>query len=864
MPSVSINAGNAYISISVRDVNLQAGLQKARSRLEDFASNAKKLTEMAAASFVAFRGYIQPVLNSFIEYDNQMRTVAAVTGASAKEMDNLSEQARKLGATTSFSAAQVAEGMTSLGRMGFSSDEIQSSIAAVMDLSRATGTELASAADIAANSLRIFGLSASEMTSVADLLTATANGSAQTVTDLFDALKLVGPTAATAGESITDTCAALGILANLGIKGSLAGTALRNSFLQFANPKIQQALADINVKTTDAAGNLRKMGDIMLDIGVAMANMPSAERLGFAEEIFGRRGMLAGLTIGADPAKLTAFTQRLQDVSKQSSRTAREMESGLGGAIDILKSAFQELIISTGDASGAIIKDFAGGLSSVFGVVASLTGLLKGLGDSMSGLGGTVAVLGAAAISVAAVSKLLGTLATAFTTLKVALTGATASMTVFTGGVALVAAAVAYMTAKALKGHEAIRKFNAELGTMRRTADQIRDIQNKYSDDMGAEQRLGLLSREKTLLQQNIAEVTALQAADDDRNAHAAYYGDILQRLQSRLAAVIREERELQAAQGTGAEGKTMSIEDLESSIAAASEAKEDAETKRLRILQEQTDELVKQYSLSQKRVDALDEEYERLGREAFVMDHIMDDISLILKDMDTKDILSGGMHLVDEADNARAEARKIRQRQADILGEKPSAQKEADAANARIAELQNNLVKQALAPAMKQIADDTARREEKRRKDELSGMSEEQLADMLKQEMANEQKLMDDFGKIGKGTINPDGTVTPDIRPAVELAEAANKAAEGIKASRDRQDDIKAAQENARAARDAAMKDMPDGMTFGSFSAAFFQYASGKSSDAPEQTARNTGSMLDVLKELSRKLSGDTQPAII
>lgn len=859
MPSVSINAGNAYISISVRDVNLQAGLQKARSRLEDFASNAKKLTEMAAASFVAFRGYIQPVLNSFIEYDNQMRTVAAVTGASAKEMDNLSEKARKLGATTSFSAAQVAEGMTSLGRMGFSSDEIQSSIAAVMDLSRATGTELASAADIAANSLRIFGLSASEMTSVADLLTATANGSAQTVTDLFDALKLVGPTAATAGESITDTCAALGILANLGIKGSLAGTALRNSFLQFANPKIQQALADINVKTTDAEGNLRKMGDIMLDIGVAMANMPSAERLGFAEEIFGRRGMLAGLTIGADPAKLQAFAERLQDISRQSSRTAREMESGLGGAIDILKSAFQELVISTGDASGAIIKDFAGGLSSVFGVVASLTGLLKGLGDSMSGLGGTVAVLGAAAISVAAVSKLLGTLATAFTTLKVALTGATASMTVFTGGVALVAAAVAYMTAKALKGHEAIRKFNAELGGMRRTEDQIRDIQGKYTDDMGAEQRLGLLSREKALLQQNIAEVTALQAADDDRNAHAAYYGDILQRLQSRLATVIREERELQAVRASAEAAPSSQdkerIAELEAKIAADAE---ESETKRLRILQEQTDELVRQYSLSQKRVDDLGGEYERLGNAMELCEDILDDISMKLQGVKITEVPKEDSSAVSDLSKEWWDAKKRRE---EITKELGPAHEEADAANARIAELQNNLVRQALAPAMKQIADDTARREEKRRKDELSGMSEEQLADMLKQEMANEQKLMDDFGKIGKGTINPDGTVTPDARTAVELAEAANKAAEGIKASRDRQDDIKAAQDNARAARDAAMKDMPGGMAFGSFSAAFFRYASGKSSDAPEQTARNTGSMLDVLKELSRKLS---QPAII
>ena len=854
----SISAGNAYITIFCKDTNLQAGLQKARSSLQNFASSAKKITEMAAASFVAFRGYIQPVLNTFIDYDNQMRTVAAVTGATAVQMAGLSEQARKLGATTSFSAAQVAEGMTSLGRMGFSSDEIQSSIASVMDLSRATGTELASAADIAANSLRIFGLSASEMASVADLLTATANGSAQTVMDLFDALKLVGPTAATAGESITDTCAALGILANLGIKGSLAGTALRNSFLQFANPKIQQALADINVKTTDATGNLRKMGDIMLDIGVAMANMPSAERLGFAEEIFGRRGMLAGLTIGADPAKLQAFAERLQDVSRQSSRTARMMESGMGGAIDILKSAFQELVIATGDASGAIIKDFAGALSGVFGVMSSFTGLLKGVGSAMSGLGGTIAVMGAAGIAAMALNKTILGLTAAYASLKTAVValGGVASMAI--GVYAMLAVSIASVAANALKTKEAVRKLNAELGSIRRTEDQIRDIQDKYTDDMSAEQRLSLLSREKALLQQNIAEITALQAADDERDAHAAYYGEILRRQRNRLNSVIQAEKELQAVRASAEAAPSQDkerIAELEAKIAADAA---ESETKRLRILQEQTDELVKQYSLSQKRVDDLGDEYERLGNAMELCEDILDDISMKLQGVKITEVPKEDSSAVSDLSKEWWDAMKRRE---EITKELGPAHEEADAANARIAELQNNLVKQALAPAMKQIADDTARREEKRRKDELSGMSDGQLADMLKQEMANERKLMDDFGRIGKGTINPDGTVTPDARTAAELAEAANKAAEGIKASRDRQDDIKAAQDNARAARDAAMKDMPGGMAFGSFSAAFFRYASGKSSDAPEQTARNTGSMLDVLKELSRKLS---QPAII
>ena len=809
------------------------------------------MTEFAAASFVSFRGYIQPVLSSFIEYDNQIRTVAAVTGASAAQMAELSKRARELGATTSFSAAQVAEGMTALGRMGFTTREIETAIAAVMDLSRATGTELASAADIAANSLRIFGLSASDMTSVADLLTATANGSAQTVTDLFDALKLVGPTAATAGESITDICAALGILANLGIKGSLAGTALRNSFLQFANPKIQQALEDVNVKTTDATGNLRKMGDIMLDIGVAMANMPSAQRLGFAEDIFGRRGMLAGLTIGADPAKLTAFAARLKDVSKESSRTAREIESGIGGAIDILKSAFTELIIATGDASSAIIKDFAGALSGVFGMVSSVTNAIKGLGDSMSWLGGTVAILGAAGIAAASLHKIITGLAAAFGFLKTAATAAGASVVALTSVCALVTVALAAMIAKALKAQEAVRKLNSEIGGMRRTYDQIKEIQSQYSDDMSAEQRLNLLSREQALLRQNIAEVKALRDADDDRDAHAAYYGDLLSRLQSRLGAVIREERELREVQSSSMAAPDKDrIAELEAKI--ASEA-EDAEARRLRIMEEQTNELKEQYGLAQKHADTLDEAYERLGNEIFVIERWLDDIDKMSKDFEPADIpanlLSESSELQTALDNARNQREKIGQ-------EREPAQKEADKANRRMRELDNNLIAEALAPAAKLLADDAARRQEKQEHEALSGMSEKELRAQRKKEAQNEKALQEHYNDIVSGKAIPNATASEIAKDALETASA-------IKSSRDRQDEINARLKDVREAREAAKETTP-GSTLGSFSAAFFRYASGKSTDATEKIARDTGSLLDVLKEQSRIMKGDSQPAIV
>ena len=110
---------------------------------------------------------------------------------------------------------------------------------------------MSEAGDIAANSLRIFGLEAEKMGDISDVLTVTANSSAQTLTDLFEALKMGGPQAAAAGESVRETCAALAVLANMGIKGSLAGTALRKSFSQFAKVKVQEQLRAVGVETLD-------------------------------------------------------------------------------------------------------------------------------------------------------------------------------------------------------------------------------------------------------------------------------------------------------------------------------------------------------------------------------------------------------------------------------------------------------------------------------------------------------------------------------------------------------------------------------------------------------------------------------------
>ena len=156
---------------------------------------------------------------SFAGFDDSMRLVQAVTQATDADFKALTKTAQRLGRDTSYTAQQAADAMVSLGRMGFSPTEIQASIDAVLNLARSTGTELAEAGDIAANSMRIFGIEASQMSDVADVLTVTANSSAQTLIDLFEALKMGGPQAAAAGESIRETSAAIAVLANMGIKG---------------------------------------------------------------------------------------------------------------------------------------------------------------------------------------------------------------------------------------------------------------------------------------------------------------------------------------------------------------------------------------------------------------------------------------------------------------------------------------------------------------------------------------------------------------------------------------------------------------------------------------------------------------------
>lgn len=338
-----IRAGRAYVELGASMDKLNRDLTQAQQRLNAWSSGARS----AMISAFAIATPVALATKTLAEFDDQMRLVQAVTGATGAQFEKLTEQAKELGRTTSWTAAEAAQGMISLGRAGFKSDEIEASIAGVMDLARATGTEIGPATDIASNALRAFRLEASEMTRVVDVLTATANGSAQTLEDLGEAFKYVAPLAAETGLTIEDTAKIVGALANFGVRGSQAGTVLKAIQTRMASDsKAQELYLDLGIDITDAEGNLRKVNDVLLELGDRLRNVPSGERLAMIKTLFGQYG-LTGVAITT--ANFRELNDAIDNADGTAARTAQTMDAGLGGAIRIMESAIEGAAIAIGE-----------------------------------------------------------------------------------------------------------------------------------------------------------------------------------------------------------------------------------------------------------------------------------------------------------------------------------------------------------------------------------------------------------------------------------------------------------------------------------------------------------------------------------
>lgn len=424
MGAGGIRAGAAFVEVSLRDVELQKGLKRAQANLRRFGSSVTALGQRLAGVGVTLAAPFVVSAKIFADFSDQMSTVGAVTNATAADMARLTAEAKRLGGSTSFMAKQVAEGMTALGRAGFKPDEILQAIPAVLDLARATGTELGDAAEISAAALRGFNLEAEQTGEIADVLTATVNNSAQTLTDIGEALKFVAPLASEAGASINDTAASLGILANNGIRGTMAGTALARAYKNLSTAGTAKMLHAISVSATDANRNLRPLSSILADIGRATKNLGTAERLSVFESMFGRASA-AALKLSKSGAQLRDLKNIIDSSGGAAARTAKIMDNNLGGASRKLMSAIEGVSIAVGDGLNkklvGVIKWLTSAATQMKSFIVTNKGLVVVAAEVVAGLlavGGGLMAVGVAAnltaFSIGGLSITMGVLSKAF------------------------------------------------------------------------------------------------------------------------------------------------------------------------------------------------------------------------------------------------------------------------------------------------------------------------------------------------------------------------------------------------------------------------------------------------------------------
>lgn len=306
----------------------------------------KGIGAAVVAASGAISGLVGAAVKVGMSFEQQMSRVQAISGATAEEFAALEKQAIDLGASTAFSATEAAEGMENLASAGFSVEEIMAAMPGMLDLAASSGTDLAVASDIAAGTLRGFGLEAADAAHVADVLAKTAADTNAAVEDTGEAMKYVAPVAHAFGISMEETAAAIGIMSDANIKGSQAGTALRGALSRLVKPTdtMTGVMEELGLSFFDAEGKMVSLGEMTEMLREKTAGLTDEQRNAALVTLFGQEslsGMLA--LIDAGPEKIDALTSSLENCDGASAEMAETMRDNLSGAIDELSGAAETL-----------------------------------------------------------------------------------------------------------------------------------------------------------------------------------------------------------------------------------------------------------------------------------------------------------------------------------------------------------------------------------------------------------------------------------------------------------------------------------------------------------------------------------------
>nr|WP_304971941.1 phage tail tape measure protein [uncultured Schaedlerella sp.] len=347
----------------------ESGFNTGIKNLGSIAKSGLSVLGGAIAGVTAAMGAgVSAAVNVGMSFESQMSKVQAISGATGSELEALTEKAKEMGATTKFSATESGQAFEYMAMAGWKTEDMLGGIEGIMNLAAASGEDLAATSDIVTDALTAFGLSASDSGHFADILAAASSNANTNVGLMGETFKYVAPVAGALGFSAEDTATAIGLMANAGIKGSQAGTALRSIMSRLVKPTddVAIAMSELGLSILNSDGSMKSLNEITGDLRSRFAGLSEAEKASMAATLGGQEamsGLLAIVNVSEEDfnklqSAIYGATDELTGYSA-AAEMAETMQNNLAGQLTSLRSAAEGLGIELYESVKQPLTDIA-------------------------------------------------------------------------------------------------------------------------------------------------------------------------------------------------------------------------------------------------------------------------------------------------------------------------------------------------------------------------------------------------------------------------------------------------------------------------------------------------------------------------
>lgn len=485
-------AGIDTTNLAGKDAELASRIKALKAEQDKAADSAASFGERTSAAFdaagqaIAAAGVavaLREITEAFVacvdgagDLEEAMSTVEALSGANAQEMEALAAEAKELGATTKFTARESADAMGYMAMAGWGANDMLQGMDGVLQLAAASGEDLAMVSDIVTDSLSAFGLTAKDTAHFSDVLAAAATSSNTNVAIMGETFKMSASVAGALGYSIEDVAVAMGLMANSGVKGSIAGTALKNTFngLLEGVTLTSAAFGEYEYSAVRADGTMKDFGSTVDELRGYFERMTEAERVNNAITIAGERGYNGLLAVlNATEADYTSLTANINNCTGAAQRMAAVKLDNMNGQLTLMQSAWDALKTTIGE---EFLPEMRGLYEVGTDVLTDVNAFLQANPGLIKGIAAGAAVIGGVTLALTAYSAGAKVAAAASLFLSASIPGVNIILGV-TAAVAGVVGVVTALTAAANEGIPSVKELSSAARDMQ---DAMEDAGNTF------------------------------------------------------------------------------------------------------------------------------------------------------------------------------------------------------------------------------------------------------------------------------------------------------------------------------------------------------------------------------------------------